>query len=74
MKRTSTNAEVLYVRMVELAKMGSMHSNVNVDEDLKVRSAKRKSTNAEVLFVRMVEHAKIESMHSNVNVDEDLKV
>ena len=35
-KRTSTNAEVLFVRMVELAKMGSIHSNVNVDEDLKV--------------------------------------
>ena len=35
-KRTSTNAEVLFVRMVEHAKMGLMHSNVNVDEDLKV--------------------------------------
>ena len=67
-------AEELFAKMVENVEKVATVSNVIVDEDLKVRSAKRTSTNAEVLFVRMVELAKMGSMHSNVNVDEDLKV
>ena len=35
-KRTSTNVEELFVRMVEHARIRSMHSNVNAEEDLKV--------------------------------------